>query len=398
MNWLNERKSQLILLSICAILFAFISPRVVQSLQYADSDFFSHWLAARMSWNNQNPYDSNTWISGHQMHGADWVSDPAYLYPLPLSNLVAPLGLFPLFEAYTGWVFLSLLAILITVLMLRAIYDRTPPALNELVPLLIGAYLFRPVIITVRNGQLGAFILLLIIFSIYLWEREKWFAGGVVLGILIIKPNLGIPILIFVGLWALLSKRWQTFVGFFVSISVLFIIGWLRIPGWIAEYLKVTIEKGDQTLGFASSIWGLAGLFCKDDPNCVMRSGLVSTILIGGAVLIIFIRWKNTLAPRLAVSISIAAALLTTPYLWAYDQILLLIPLIIVIMEMKELEFPYLATAPFLLFFSLGSLLLILSAAIVGRDAWSAILSFFALIGIYWCLRRHSGRVPMNPT
>lgn len=387
---MGVRHLKVALLLLLVLLFVLVSPQIVRSLKYADSDFFSFWLAARMTWKDQNPYDSSSWILEHQTYGADWISDSTYLYPLPLSVIFAPLGLLPLFEAYVLWVFLSLLTTIGSLLLLRTVWLNLSLTLSEMIPMIAGALLFRPVIVTVRNGQIGAILLLLVVLALYLWERERWLSGGVLIGATLLKPSLGIPVAVFIGLWAILARRWRIVAGFSLGVVGLYAIGWLQAPGWVNQYLAIAIGKGNQTLGFAPSLWGLAGLACSDVPACILASGLVSTTLLLMMILTVFMRWRGTMAPRLAVGIAISAALLVTPYLWAYDQILLLVPIVVLSMEMREQGYPYIATAPLLLVCSLCALLLVYVASILGRDAWSAALSFLVLIGIIWSHERNS--------
>ena len=124
-------------------------------------------------------------------------------------------------------------------------------------------------------------------------------------------------------------------------------------------------------------------------PTCVVEIGLLLTVLVLSAVMAVFLMRRGNLAARLAVAIAIPAALLVTPYIWAYDQILLIAPIVLLALEMKDQGYPYIATAPILLFFSLASLLLIVVATSIGRDAWSAFLSLLVLVGsIYLSTKR----------
>lgn len=168
------------------LVFALASPRIVRSLKHANSDFFSFWLAGRMVWEDQDPYDSDLWIDGHQANGAEWVSDDTFIYPLPLSLAFAPIGLLRMFGAYSLWMFLSLLAVVGSLVLLGVIWTRQSLGLSEMIPIFLGVLLFRPFLVTVRNGQLGAFLVLLLVVVLVLWEREQWLSGGMVLGAILL--------------------------------------------------------------------------------------------------------------------------------------------------------------------------------------------------------------------
>jgi len=362
-------------------LFAYISPRIVSSLDYANSDFFSLWLAARMAWSDQDPYDPETWIREHQSSGADWISDEAFLYPLGLALLLAPLGLLPLYEAYVVWVFLSLVLVLGAVLLLLNLRRSGPVRLQYGIPFLLGAFAFRPVIVTIRNGQLGALLLILVVLALWMWERDRWLIGGVFLGVLLVKPSLGALIGFPIAAWTVLNRSWNATLGLGLGAAGVLGLGWLRDPSWLGKYLEVVTGKASATLGYAPSLWGWVGLACADLPACVVSMGLLLSILVLAAVVLVFLRRGRALPARMVVGLAISAALLAAPYIWAYDQILLLAPVVLMAMEMTEREYPYLTIAPMLLLLSLAALLLLVVAPSIGRDAWSASLSLLALAG-----------------
>jgi len=71
-------------------LFLTVAVRVVHSLDYVNSDFFTFWLGARMAWTEEDPYSSEDWLSAHDKYGVEWIPNPTYPYPLPLATLLAP--------------------------------------------------------------------------------------------------------------------------------------------------------------------------------------------------------------------------------------------------------------------------------------------------------------------
>lgn len=383
MQTLRVRRLAALLLAFSP-LFWLSSRRIVESLNYQDSDYFQFWLAARMTWHGQNPYDPTLWEEEHHLHGGAWMPDSTFIYPLPTSVLLAPLGLLPLFESYALWVFLSLLAIFCSLLLLGTLCSSQEATLNYMAPMIAGAFLFRPVIVTILNGQLGALLLLLLVMAMKLWRNERWLGGGALVGFTLLKPSLGIPIAILVGLWATLQRRWRVIAGLALASAVLLAIGLLRNPIWPIQYIPIATQKASQTLGHAPSLWGLAGLACKDDPDCLIISGWTLTALVSLILLAFFQTWKLILDPAAAIALAACGALLALPYLWAYDQILLLIPTFVLSLGMRDRGAPYITTVGLPLMISLLSLILLYVAFVVGRDAWSAALSLLLLIGILW--------------
>ena len=105
----------------CRRNFFALAFQFVQSISYADSDFFSFWYAGHSVLTGNDPYNESYWVNERSQFGAVWVSDATFLYPLPLAVLLVPLGLFPLLWAYTLWVALSLVLALLSGLMILSV-------------------------------------------------------------------------------------------------------------------------------------------------------------------------------------------------------------------------------------------------------------------------------------
>lgn len=358
------RLGQLLLILFLCILFLVIAVRVVDPVEYPNSDFFSFWLAGRMMWTGQNPYATTQWIEGHHQFGATWISDPEFLYPLPLALFMAPLGLLSLYNAYIVWVVLLQCMIAISVFFLLRL--RTNPKLKHYIfPAVVGIILFRPVFITLYNGQLSGILLLISALVIHLWGKEKWWQGGVILPLLALKPNVGIPMLALLSFWLLIQKKYRLLVWMILSAIALLIIGLIRDPNWVAEYLTIGNAKLSQTFGYSPTIWGLAAYLSgfKLDPTLIF-GGLAAVIILGGCLSLLITK-RAQLSPALACSLIIVTTLLITPYTWTYDQLLLIIPIIVTMLEMMDRQYPFLLSASlFLLYDVLTIFLLVISARI----------------------------------
>lgn len=399
MSRLNKRTWKVAGLLLLAVIFLLASPRIVRLRNYANSDFFSFWLAARMTWHGQNPYQPDLWISQHFVHGATWVSDTTFLYPPALSVLLAPLGLLPLFEAFVAWVFLSQLALLWSLNALRRLWPRRVASLPTWLPILIGAFLFRPLILTLLNGQLGGLLIPLLASAMVLWHREDWFAGGFVLACALVKPNLGVPIVSLAALWTTIGRRQAATAGVAAGALSLFLISELRSPGWLNQYATILGAKGSQNLGFSPTIWGLAGMACRHQPGCVLTAGAISSAVLAMIVLALILRGKTDLPSHLVLALAIGAATFLTPYLWGYDQVLFLLPIMVLTMELRSRGAPYLATAALPILYSLIAALLLYISSLLQKDTWSALVGLLVLLPLIGlCYRRLRTRKQEAPT
>lgn len=386
----------LALLALCPLL-VWSAARLVYALNYRASDFFTFWLAARMQWTGQDPYSPADWLAGHQQFAADWIPNALYPYPLPLALLLAPLGLLPLDRAYIVWISLALV-LMVTAVMLVLLLDWQPRSKHYVVPLLIGLLLFRPVWVSLRNGQLGGLLVFVVALAACCWEQRRWLAGGLVLALLALKPTFGFPVLGLGLLWLAARRQWAGAAGIAVSGAALLLIAQLQNAQWLSRFLGVGQAKLGETFGYSPTLWGLAGAACGHTLTCTLAAG---GLLAGGLLLatgFVLTASRARPGPLLALSLSLPAALLVMPYGWAYDQALLLVPLAVATLAAARAGFPYLVSA--LLFFAVDllAIALLLLAAATGEDTWSALVPLVVWVLALWAARRPAGELrPLEP-
>lgn len=372
----------------CLLLVLLLSSfEIARSQDYqVDGDFFELWLAGKMSWSDGNIFDTVAWTSAHAGFGNSVNRNAVFPYPPVLAVILSPLGLFSLKWASILWVFLSEIMAIGSVYLLMNLWKR-PVRLYYMIPILAGVFLFRPIMVTLRNGQLSIFFLFLVTLSLYFWDRNKWFLGAFVMAFLVIRPNLGIPLLGLVFIWLVLDRHWSGLMGILCSTFMISIISWVYDPNWISAWWYVGDAKLFKTFGHQATIWGVTSYLCYRSLDCTLIAGSVTGLLLFGVFIFLLMK-ANRSAAKLAgeiVSLIISLTLLLTPYLWAYDQALLVVPLIVISGILLDLKFPYLIVATFPLVGSIAGLICLYVATQVGDDVWSAVLSFlpFLVISVY---------------
>jgi len=166
-----------------------VAVKIVNSIDYRNNDFFTFWLAGHMVTQGGDPYAPAQWLAGHHAYGVTWIPNQAYVYPLPLSLLFAPLGWLSLRQAFIVWVALSILMILAALMLL--LKTQTGSAGYAAIPLLAGMALFRPTILTLFHGQISAWLLLVLAVTAYLWEKGQWEWGSLLLPLLMFETGYG---------------------------------------------------------------------------------------------------------------------------------------------------------------------------------------------------------------
>ncbi len=379
-------KLTLVLLLCLAPIFGFAAVQIVSGQNYHNSDFFTFWLSARMNWTGQNPYAPDQWVAGHHQYGVDWIPNPVFPYPLPLAVLLAPIGLLPLKDAYILWVAVSAIVITLEMLWLLNTFQATARQKHFILPFVVASFLFRPTIVILRNGQLGAFLLLASVVCLVLWQKQKWWQGGIILSVLVLKPTLGLPILSLVGLWLLLRKKYSTILAMLVGLVGLVLIGLIRDIRWIGQFLAYGQEKLAANFGYSPTVWGISGLACSHQVDCTtVFGGLFSGLIVIAVIALIFVQ-KEVQDPSAVMSLAIPVTLLVTPYIWAYDQILLLVPIGLTAIALSKRGSGFLAAALFPMLFSILSLGLLYISSMIANDAWSVLVPGLCLAMGVWLL------------
>jgi len=257
-------------------------------------------------------------------------------------------------------------------------------------PLIAGLIVFRPFLVTLRNGQLGAFLLLALTITVVLWVRARWRIGGAAAALLALKPSLGLPLIVLLALWSLLRAKPGALLGLLLGGASLFVIG-CEERAWVAHFVTIGETKLVFNFGFSATVWGLAHTVCSGEPKCSLLLGglaaLAALALVGG----VFWRGRRRIGPAFATSVAVPVVLLITPYLWAYDQILLIPPLAVVVMDMAESGIGFLRAALIPLGISVLALGLLFLAGVFGSDVWSAAVPLAIPALVLWRIHLRRG-------
>ena len=324
-----------------------LAVRIVNSIDYLNNgtDFSSFWMAGKLILQGKSPYDIVAWAEGFRRFVLGFLLTPVFLYPLPLALLLTPLGMLPFHNAYIIWVTLTQLMIIASLAILLTL-ETNPRSKLFIIPLFIGIMFFRPTILTLTQGQVSGLFLFALAWIAFLWQKGKWFWGGFLLGLLVLKPNLGFMVILLVFVWLLLDKKWMALCGTLASGIFLLIAGLIYNPTWIIQYLQVGSNKLAETFGGSPTVWGLGAL--------ISHNRTVVTLIIGSLAGLILLFWffrgllhsQATLRPVSVLALAVSVTLLVTPYTWTYDQLLLILPIsaVILAMDRSGVRFPLTAS------------------------------------------------------
>jgi hypothetical protein len=380
-------RSWLILALPVLVLLCYAAAKwIVGMIDYQNnySDFVSFWMAGNFVANGHSPYDTALWVAGYASNGMGEMIDRSFLYPLPLAFFFVPLGLLPLRAANILWVAVMLFFILGVTLAL-SVTRKSLKAKLLLVYLLIGVIFFRPTTLSLFSGHISGLLLFLLAGSLLFFEQNKTFWGGFLLAFLMLKPNLGAVLIPLMVVWLLRRKMMPAFWGLAAAGLLMLVAGLLYDPYWLTEYWQVGVGKLSQTFGFSPTIWGLAHLACDYRQSCTLAVGGACAVVLIGIFLWLFVRLPY-MTPLDAFSLSITLTLLITPYVWTYDQLLLLIPIAAITFFLGERQGGFLPAALLFLTVDFLAVFLLISNTVLQVEILNGFIPLIVLGLLIWVL------------
>ena len=386
-----EMNKPLLLVLIVLVVCFTLSVYITNSIDYLNSDFFTFWLSGHLVSQGEDPYNAEVWVGGHHQFGASWIPNQTFIYPMPVAQLFAPLGRLSTYQALVIWNFLTQLFILVSVFLILRIKHRGDRK-NYTFPIIAGLIFFRPAMLTLRYGQLSGLLLLLIAVIIYFWEKEEWYTGALLMPFLCFKPNLGVPIFGLLVLYLLSRKKYRPILAALASGIVLILVGCLQDPNWLIKFWQAGNTKLAQTFGYSPTVWGVLSYWCKYEFSCVLWAGLTTSILILLLYGYILLSRGKDFTPSLAIGLVVVITLLVTPYTWPYDQVLLVVSIIVFMLKLADFGYPYLLIAPFFLLIDILAIVTQILSVPIQIEIWNTAIPMAMLVVFLWLLlfNRHA--------
>ena len=235
-----------------------------------------------------------------------------WTYPPPFDLVVAPFALAPRGVSYAVFMLVTLAAYLLVLRRLAGPY---------LAAVLIAT--FPALLIVTRVGQNGLLTAALTgLFALWWLEARSRTKAGLPLGLLVIKPHLGIGI----GFLVLISGHWRTLAVGFATVGAVALLSLLVFgPAPWAAFLDATriagenMEKGLYPLFRMTSAYAAAFSFGLPSGLALALHGLMALLAL---VAIAVTRLQNW-PPRRQMGVALFATLAISPYNYDYDMAVL---------------------------------------------------------------------------
>lgn len=278
-----------------------------------DRDFISFWGAAQLALTGDpaGAYDQSK-LHAVQAAVVTFVNGDGMPFPYPPAflALVAPFALMPFAASMALW---SASTFALFFVAIRRMFPESG--------LLAAA--FPPVFFNAAIGQ-NAFLTAAIFICGMLLLQRRPFAAGLLLGCLVIKPQLGLllPVaLLAAGQWRAIAGAAVSSIGLLVLGAALF--GMAATEAWLAQMpLYVSIGRD-----------GLVGWHKMASVYAAMRqigAGMelafaVHLTVAAGAAAAVWLAWRSKADLLAKASVLAAATMLASPYVFPYDALLLVI-------------------------------------------------------------------------
>lgn len=309
-------------------------------------DLYPRWVGTReLLLHGQNPYGAEVsheiqmGFYGHAVEQSydkpqsEIIDEQRFAYPVYVVFLLAP-TIHADFAKLQVWapVMLGALIAISVWLWLAVLRWRPPPWVIVTLVLLV---LSSPQIAQgLRLRQLGLFAAFLLTMAAWSVIRNRLFVAGVLLAMATIKPQLVALCLVWFLVWSLgdWKKRWPLTGGFALTLGLLAGAGAILVPRWVRYFLEgAEAYRHYFPLGAKSIVRLILGDWI---------GGIVSVI---AAIALLVYAWNRRQAAAESaeftqvLSLFFVTATLIFPLLTPYNQVLLLLPLLILIRDWRLL-------------------------------------------------------------
>jgi hypothetical protein len=244
------------------------------------------------------------------------------VYPPQVALMFAPIALLPYEIAAALWTCITVCGYVAVIALVWRHFRRELP---DLVLVAAAAIVFPPFWHVVLFGQNSVLILVVFFLAWRALENRQSFLAGTIFGLLAIKPQLAIPLVVVV----LICREWAMLGGIAVSLAVqalsVAVVFGNGILGDYARQVSVIVSAADQLEPLLYKSMSLRTL-TRLAPAVF---GLPAWLVLISLVLVATARaWISAVPVHVRVGIVALAAVLVSPHLIVYDALLLALPLL----------------------------------------------------------------------
>lgn len=308
-------------------------------------DLYPRWVGTReLLLNGRNPYAKEVShqiqmaFYGHPIEqtydkpASEIIDEQRFVYPLYVVLLLAPTVHtdFAVLEAWSPVVLALLTAISVWIWLELA---RWRPPLLAIAALVLFVLSSPQITQGLRLRQLGLLVAFLLALASWCVTRNRYFLAGVLLALSTIKPQMMVLCLLWLLIWSAgeWKKRWPLAAGFGIAFALLVGAAELLLPGWPRYFIEGLDPYRKYVTTATSPFWLLLGHWV----------GSALSVLVVAALLALAWRKRRVAAdsPEFVqmLALFLIAATLVLPLMAPFNQVLLLLPVMMLLRDWNRL-------------------------------------------------------------
>lgn len=285
------------------------------------SDFLHFYALASIGASDATQFADPSRVRAAQLRAVPESIEHIYppVYGPQVALTLAPLARFPYGTALAVWLALSAAMYFASV----AVVLNNSATVRQFFSIgLLAAAGFPPFWYLVQYGQLSAVALCLVVASAIALNRGHEALAGAVLGLLVYKPPLLLPML---GI-LLLSRSWRIAATMSLSAAVEVVSTglWVGADG-LVNYVQLVLRMPSMALMMAArpdqmhslrAFWSL--IFHESALTFVLYAATATVVMVAAAYV-----WRRVADPPLRMSALLLGTVLASPHLYVYDLVIL---------------------------------------------------------------------------
>jgi hypothetical protein len=373
-------------LMLAGTLLVLATGLAIANLHWPFEDFVEYWAAGRLNAAGDNPYDPALMLQQQTRIG--WTeSSPVMMYNPPWTLALAmPMGAVEFRLARSIWLPLQLFLTLWCVSRLWILYGGAAERTTRAWYL---ALLWSPTLIALRFGQLSPVILLGLVGFLWSVEHRRDFAAGAFLALTAVKPQLVALVWVPFVLWVLADRKWKALSGAATCLIASIIVAISTNPRVFAQYFDL-MASSPPTLSFESpNIATVLRVMSRTEGSWPQY---VPTLLGALVVSVMWYRRREAWDWRRHMpGLVLLSCLLTSYGGWAFDLVVLLLPIVALAAILARIPRQSLALAGGAVFLLVSSLAFAMHAA---RAPQASFVWMTPAVGMtWWALQRRIAHV-----
>jgi hypothetical protein len=288
-------------------------------------DFTCYWAAGKLNLIGENPYSSFLVQDlRNSIRGQAAFPEKVYIPYTPPWTLILlmPYGLLHYSISRLLWFLVSIALLIFSVNKIWQLYSGSQ---KYIWLAWLIAFTFSPTLTQLRKGQIVIWVVVGV--SGFLWQIERkendWLAGAYAT-LLLVKPHLTYlfwPVLL---LWVLQQRRWKILIAVLITFASGLTLAIVSNSNVIQEYIQ-GISNNSPLEWFTASLSNQIRILFGYE---LIWLQFLLTLFGLGWLLIFWFKYRHKWIWVEQMPIILLVSILTTPYAWTDDHIILIIPIL----------------------------------------------------------------------